>query len=240
VTTVVIIDDDRLVCEHLQERLRRGEDLECVGVAHAADGARELVARERPDLVVLDIMLPDVPDPIELAAELTRLSPRSRIAICTAWSDSILLDREREFRLKVRASRSGIVAWISKGRGVHEVIAELSETARWCARQVGPSPLERALGEYLQTVGSAFGADPFSGSGDGETRLTPMEARIAAIVAHGLEANLNIDQIAKNTGIVAGTIRGHIKSIYAKRGVSNQAAFVAEARRRGLLGADRD
>jgi DNA-binding CsgD family transcriptional regulator len=46
---------------------------------------------------------------------------------------------------------------------------------------------------------------------------------------------MTIDEIAKSTQMVPGTIRGHLKTIYAKWGVNTQPAFVAEARRRGLL-----
>ena len=233
-TTVVVVDDDLLVCEHMQERLSRDEDLEWAGAAPDAQAARELVARAQPDLIVLDIMLGSA-NPLDLAEELMRLSERSSVVVCTAWSDNIRLDRDDEFRNKVRAARIGVIAWISKGRGINEVVGELRRAAKWRARPDGPSPLERALGEYLQATGSAYVDDPFRASGS-DAKLTPMEARIAAIVATGLEANMTIEQIAKDTGIVLGTMRGHIKSVYTKLGVSGQAAFVAEARRRKLIG----
>lgn len=237
VATVVIVDDDRLVCEHLEEQLGRGEDLECAGVAYTADTALDMVRRKRPDLIVLDIMLLHQPiDPIDLAAQMIRTSSRSRVVVCTAWSDNIRLDSEEEFRQKVRASRSGVVAWISKSRGIREIITELRAVARWCAQPAGPSPLERALGDYLNVAGSAYPADPFHGD-HGGPKLTPAEAKIAAIVARGLEGDMTIEQIAKSTRSVPGTIRGHLRTIYAKWGVHTLPAFVAEARRRGLLDA---
>src|SRR5215831_1524871 len=109
-TTVAIVDDDRLVCEHMQERLDGRDEMICVGVAHAPDDARELVRRTKPDLIVLDIILTDVPDPIGLAEELVTRSPRSRIVVCTTWSDNVKLDHQIEFRQKVRASSSGVIS----------------------------------------------------------------------------------------------------------------------------------
>lgn len=232
--TVVIVDDDRLVCEHLEERLSRSEDLECVGVAYTADAARERAHRLQPDLIVLDIMLREAIDPIDLAAQLVDLSPRSRIIVCTAWSDDVRSDSEREFRQKVRAARNGVVGWISKDRGINEIITELRKIAEWCANPTGPSQLDVALGDYLRLAGSPYQDDPFGGHGD--TKLTPAEARIAAIVARGLEADMTIDEIARGTQYVLGTIRAHMKTIYAKWGVHTLAGFVAEARRRGMLG----
>jgi DNA-binding NarL/FixJ family response regulator len=236
VATVLIVDDDRLVCEHLEDRLGREDDFDCVGVAYAADKARELARSTQPDLIVLDIMLSDAIDSIDLAAQMVNLSPHSRVVVCTAWSDNAKLDSEGEFRQKVRASRSGVVAWISKARGIHEIIAELREIARWSAAPVGPSQLDLALGEYLRTAGSVYPLDPFHVD-QGDARLTPSETRIAAIVARGLEADMTIEEIAKGTQFVLGTIRAHMRTIYNKWGVHTLAGFVAEARRRGLLDA---
>jgi DNA-binding NarL/FixJ family response regulator len=233
--TVVVVDDDRLVCEHLEERLGREEDLECVGVAYTAEGARELVRSRRPDLIVLDIMLHKATDPIELATQMVRLSTHSRVVVCTAWSDNVRLDSEEEFRQKVRASRSGVVGWISKSRGIREIITELRAIARWCANPDGPSQLDLALGEYLHMAGSAYLSDPFHAD-QGDVKLTPTEARIAAIVARGLEADMTIEEIAKGTRLVPGTIRAHMRTIYTKWDVHTLAGFAAEARRRGLLG----
>ncbi len=231
-TTVAIVDDDLLVCEHMQERLDRSEDMRCVGVAHAPGAARELVSRTRPDLIVLDIILADVRDPIELAEDLVARSPRSRIVVCTTWSDNVKLDHEVEFRQKVRASNCGVISWVSKGRGINEVIEELRRAARWNAQPDGPSPLEQALGVYLRTTAASFVEGPFR---EVDAGLTPTEARIATFVARGLEADMTVEDVARATRMVLGTIRGHLKSVYAKWQVHGQAAFVAEARRRGLL-----
>src|SRR6266567_8238981 len=175
-TTVAIVDDDLLVCEHMQERLDRSEDMRCVGVAHAPGAARELVSRTRPDLIVLDIILADVRDPIELAEDLVTRSPRSRIVVCTTWSDNVKLDHEVEFRQKVRASNCGVISWVSKGRGINEVIEELRRAARWNAQPDGPSPLEQALGVYLRTTAASFVEGPLR---EVDAGLTPTEARIA-------------------------------------------------------------
>ena len=235
-TTVVIVDNDRLVCEHLEERLSRAEDLDCVGVAYTAETARQLVQKHQPGLIVLDIMLDEAVDPIDLAGQLIKLSPSSRVVVCTAWADNVRLDTAAAFRQKVRASRSGVVGWISKSRGIHEIIAELIAIARWCANPEGPSQLDGSLGEYLSVAASAYQADPFQAD-KGNAKLTPAEARIAAIVSRGLEADMTIEEVAKDTGLVLGTVRAHIRTIYAKWGVHTLAGFVAEARRRGLLSA---
>jgi DNA-binding NarL/FixJ family response regulator len=234
VTRVVIVDNDQYVCDSLQARLDREQDFECVGAVGWPDAARKLVAETRPDLIVLDIMLGDGGDPIDLAADLVKLSPQSQVVVCTAWSDSLQLDREQEFRQKVRASRNGVTDWISKGNGINELIARLREAAHRQQTTHAPlTPIEDALGEYLRRAESIYDGMNFRGSA---TELTPAETRVAAIVARGLEADMSVDEIARLRRLVPGTVRGHLKSIYLKWNVHNQAAFVAEVRRHGLFG----
>jgi DNA-binding NarL/FixJ family response regulator len=80
VTTVVIVDNDQYVCDSLQARLGREPDFECVGTAGWPEAARKLAQDARPDLIVLDIMLGGGGDPIDLAADLIKLSLRGEPA----------------------------------------------------------------------------------------------------------------------------------------------------------------
>jgi len=234
VTTVAVIDNDQYVCESLEVRLGLESDFEFVGAASTPDTARKLAHEARPDLIILDLMLEGGVDPIVLAADLVRRSPQSQVVICTAWSDNLHLDREQEFREKVRASRNGVTDWISKSHGINELIARLRDAVhRREASPPPPTPLEKALGEYLKNAESVFDEMVFHG---GATELTPAEIRIAAIVARGLEADMAVEEISRLRQLNLGTVRGHLKSIYAKWNVHTQAAFVAEAHRRNLLG----
>src|SRR5262249_17547934 len=152
-------------------------------------------------------------DPIDLAVEFVQLSPRSRIVVCTGWSDRPGLDGEQEFRQKSRAARNGVIDWVSKGRGIADVMPRLREAAQWQRTPDGRSPLEESLGDYLRGVSSAFEETPFRGA---DTDLTPTESRVAAAVAIGLEADMTVEEIAHSAGFALGTVRGHLKSIYAK------------------------
>jgi DNA-binding NarL/FixJ family response regulator len=234
-TTVAVIDNDQYVCDSLRARLGMEGDFECVGTVSTADAARRLIRASKPDLIVLDIMLGSGgPDPIDLASDLVRLSPTSQVIVCTAWSDNLQLDSEQEFRQKWRASRNGVIDWISKGRGINELIERLREAAHRQRTEHTPlSPIEEALGDYLRSAESIFDEITFRGDA---AELTPTEIRVAATVARGLEADMGVDEISHLRRLVPGTVRGHLKSIYLKWNVHNQAAFVAEAHRRGLLG----
>jgi len=235
VTTVAVVDNDQYVCDSLLSRLGMESDFECAGTASTAEAARELIRASQPDLIVLDIMLgAGGTDPIDLAADLVKLSPGSQIVVCTAWSDNLQLDREREFRQKWRASRNGVTDWISKGRGINELIDCLRTASRRTRTAQTPlTPIEEGLGDYLRSAESIFDEIAFRGDA---AELTPTELRVAATVARGLEADMGVDEISHLRRLMPGTVRGHLKSIYLKWNVHNQAAFVAEAHRRGLLG----
>jgi DNA-binding NarL/FixJ family response regulator len=230
---VAIVDNDKLVCELLEVRLSRENDFKYVGAAGNADAALALVRDTQPDLIVLDLMLAGSPDPISLASDLGRLSPQSQIIVCTSWSDDWRFDRDAELRLKVRASRSGVTDWIKKGEGIDQLIARLRAAKQRRPTRQGPqSPLEEQLHDSLQNAEAIVPPRPMDRSG---TDLTPMERRVAAAVACGLEADMTVDEVCRLRKLNTGNVRTHLKNIYSKWDVHGQAAFVAEARRRGLL-----
>jgi DNA-binding NarL/FixJ family response regulator len=230
---VVIVDNDQYVCQLLKGRLGRENDLEYVGAAGAADSAIKLVLETQPDVIVLDFMLAGNTDPIDLAANMISESPRSQIIICTSLSDNSKFDRETELMLKFRAARNGVTDWISKGEGIDELIVRLQAAGHRRPAHLGPqNPLEEQLQARLRSAGETADFDPLRRN---NTDLTPMERRTAATVACGLEADMTVEQICQLSDLNTANVRSYLKSIYGKWHVSHQAAFVAEARRRGLL-----
>lgn len=230
---VAIVDNDTLVCELLEARLGREDDFKYVGAAGNAGGALELARHAQPDLVVLDLMLAGSPDPIGLASDLARLSPRSQIIVCTSWSDDWRFDRDAELRLKVRASRNGVTDWIKKSEGIDQLIVRLRAASRRRPAKQGPrNPLEEQLQDSLQNAEAIVPQGPLGRDG---TDLTPMERRVAAAIACGLEADMTVDEVCRLRKLNTANVRSHLKIIYGKWHISHQPAFVAEAHRRGLL-----
>ncbi len=230
---VAVVDNDHYVCELLSMRLATESDFEWVGAAGTAESAIDLVRAGLPDLVVLDLMLAGGPDPIDLASRLIKVSPMSQIIVCTAWSDNWRFDRDAELRLKVRASRNGVTDWINKAEGIDELLVRLRSAGQRRPTKLGPlSALEEQLHNTLRDAEVIF--DP-QAIGNGVTELTPMECRVAAAMARGLEADMTVEEVCRLGKLNTGNIRTHLRNIYSKWHVHGQAAFVAEARRRGLM-----
>ena len=242
---VVIVDDDNFLSELLAERLasRAEPDLTCGGIALNPEDAKVLVTETQPDVILFDGVMfhnwwPDERrvEPIELAEELVRLSPLSHLLIWTQWSDSSP-GRENEASLTVRAIRAGAEDIISKGKSLNVLLARIrAAVSRGAPRHAlegsSDNPLFASLDEMIYRP-SLTGDE--NGSAGRDSGLTPKQTEWARNIAQGWEAGMTIAEIARLRSNSIATVQTHRRNIYRTWGVRNQAQFVAEARRRGLL-----
>jgi DNA-binding NarL/FixJ family response regulator len=232
--SVVVVDNDGALCELLRNRINDEPGLVCSGLATTAEEARDLIAERQPQVVILDFGLGRGVDSIDLVAELVERSPASQVLIWTKWTDPSPEHGEEILR-KVRALRNGASDWVAKGDGIDNLVERIREAVRRGppsrTNSTALSPIEASLGALLALHGHAGSPAAIADHG-----LTPAELRAAEATALGLERGLKIDQVARTLRISIQTLRTHLRSIYAKWQVHAQAEFVAEARRRGLMG----
>jgi DNA-binding NarL/FixJ family response regulator len=95
-TSVILIDDHELIRQGLRRAFERDPDFEVVGEAGSGSEAREKVQSLGPDVVIVDVRLPDV-NGLELAKELRAGNPRLGIVILTMYSgdEQAVLDGRR-------------------------------------------------------------------------------------------------------------------------------------------------
>lgn len=242
---VVIVDDDNFLSELLAERLasRVEPDLTCGGIALNPQDAKVLVTEIQPDVILFDGVMfhnswPDDRrvEPIELAEELVALSPSSHLLIWTQWSDSSP-GRENEASLTVRAIRAGAEDIISKGKSLNLLLDRIrAAVGRGAPRhdldRLDNNPLVAALDELIYRPSFAGDENGPTGRANG---LTPKQTEWARVIAQGWEAGMTTAEIAALRHNSIATVQTHRRNIYKTWGVRNQAQFVAEARRRGLL-----
>jgi two-component system response regulator DegU len=207
---VAIADDHSLVRQGLRRYLDMAEDIEVVG--EAADGVEtiSLIEETRPDIVLLDIRMPEM-DGLEAARRIREKYPDVGVIMLTAYDD-------RQF--VVEAVRSGARGYVLKARDAEHLI----QTVRLVAggNMVIDPQLVVALAEELSQAKER--------DRRAET-LTAREVEVLQLLAFG---HTNRD-IAEKLYISPDTVKTHLEHIFEKLGASDRTAAVAEALRRRLI-----
>ena len=207
---VLLGDDHTLVREGLRRSIESTEGVEVVGeAANGADMVR--LAREaRPDVVVLDIRMPEM-DGIEAARRMATELDSTRVVMLTAYDD-------RHF--VVEAVRAGARGYVLKSKDA----AHLLEAVRLVheGHMVIDPELVVALADELSVAKTRDA---------GAESLTEREIEVLQLLAFGYT---NRD-IAKRLYISPDTVKTHLEHIYQKLGASDRTAAVAEAFRRRLI-----
>lgn len=215
---VVVVDDEALVRSGFQMILNASEGIRVVATAEGAQAA-DVVRREMPDVVLLDIRMPDV-DGLTVLQEIRTLPDPPHVAMLTTFdTDEYILT----------ALRSGAAGFLLKDTEP-EQLAQLVRTL--AAGGVVMSPkASRALLRGHPGAGAPQDADV--------ARVglpSDRERDVLVLVAAGLS---NAD-IGTRIHLSAGTVKDHVSSILTKLRVSSrvQAALLAE--RAGMLSKDGD
>jgi DNA-binding NarL/FixJ family response regulator len=207
---VAIADDHSLVRQGLRRYLDTADDIEVVGEAATGEEALALVEKASPDIVLLDIRMPEM-DGLEAARRVRDRFPDVGVIMLTAYDD-------RQF--VVEAVRAGARGYVLKARDAEHLI----QTVRLVAggNMVIDPQLVVALAEELSTVKER--------DRKAET-LTAREIEVLQLLAFG---HTNRD-IAEKLFISPDTVKTHLEHIFEKLGASDRTAAVAEALRRHLI-----
>jgi DNA-binding NarL/FixJ family response regulator len=211
---VLVVDSHQTFAELLGLALTGQRDLSYEG--HAATGAEalRLVAELRPDVVLMDVDLPDC-DGIATAERLRAEHPQTRIVVLTGSTDATLVGR---------ATAAGASGFLTKDGALGDVLHAV-HTAHAGGMTVSTHLL---TGLLRSTAAQVAGTGGHGGPGGG---LTAREHEVLRLMASGLDPRA----IARQLGISVHTCRGHVKSVLAKLDAHSQLEAVAVATRRGLL-----
>ena len=204
-TKVLLVDDHEVVRRGLAAMLSVHEDIEVVGEAASADEAVKRVGLDQPDVVVMDVRMPDKSG-IEACREILANFPDVRVLMLTSYAD------EEALMASIMAGASGYVLKRVKG-------ADLIEDIRRVAR--GESLLDPDMVERLfERLRHGTREDPKL------AQLTEQERKILDLIADGLTNR----QIAEEMFLAEKTVKNYVSTILAKMGMSNRseaAAYVA-------------
>ena len=204
---VLVVDDHAVVREGLRTFLSLQDGIEVVG--EAADG-REAVAaaeRERPDVVVMDLVMPRL-DGVQAMRELRARVPRARVIVLTSFLDDDRL---------LPAIRAGAAGYLLK----NVEPAELARAVR--AADAGEALIDPVVAARL--VDALADADDHRD----EQPLTAREQEVLDLIARGY-AN---KRIALELGIAEKTVKTHVGHVLAKLGVADRTQAALYATRAG-------
>jgi DNA-binding NarL/FixJ family response regulator len=253
---VLIADDQRVVREGLGMLVSLIEEVEVVGSASNGAEAVRLAEAHHPDVILMDLRMPDV-DGVAATADLRRRLPGARVLVLTTYADDAAI---------MSALRAGAAGYLTK-----DASAEQIETAIR-AVHAGQTHLDPAVQARLVAAVTGAGADPGAGAGPGARAdagagagagsglgagsgpgagsglaagparnqagrpgalpdgLTSREAEVLTLLASGLSNT----EIAQRLFLSNATVKTHINRIFAKTGARDRAQAVRYAYQHGM------
>ncbi|SDQ09884.1 DNA-binding response regulator, NarL/FixJ family, contains REC and HTH domains [Curtobacterium sp. UNCCL20] len=209
---VLVVDDQAIVRDGLVTVLSLMPDLEVVG--EASDGAEAIAAVERdvPDVVLMDLRMPEVDGPTA-TARITAAHPEVAVLVLTTFADDESI---------VSALRAGARGYLTKDAGRSEIATAIRAVAS------GQSTFDATVGARLVAQlagggGSEPVAAPPSGVRSRFPALTPREADVLERIAEG-RSN---PEIAAELFLTVPTVKSYVNQVFTKLGVRSRAEAVA-------------
>jgi DNA-binding NarL/FixJ family response regulator len=207
--TVVIVDDHPVVRRGLRALIDSFADFEVVGEASEGDSAVREVLLQRPDVVVMDVMMPGV-DGVEATRRIVKTVPDTAVLVLSmADEDDIVFS----------AMQAGARGYLLKGAAQEEIDRAMKAVVAGQAI-FGPGVAARLLGHFTRPAAEAA---PFP-------ELTPREREVLEEVARGRRNAA----IAQALGLAPKTVANHMSSIFVKLRVSDRSEAIILARDEGL------
>ncbi|HKC73973.1 MAG TPA: response regulator transcription factor [Chloroflexota bacterium] len=206
---VLIADDHAIVRVGLRALIATEPGMEVVGEAVDGTDAVRKARSLRPDVIVLDLVMPRK-DGIQAAAEITREDSSARILVLTSFAEEDKL---------VPAFKAGAVGYLLKDSAPQDLLQAIRNVAQ------GASSLHPQIAYQLIRALSRPAERPAAAM-----PLTNREREVLRLVAQGLSN----DEIAKRLHLAERTVRSHISHILAKLHLANRTQLALYALRTGL------
>lgn len=213
--TVLLVDDHPLFREGLKSLLARSADFEVVGEAETGQDALEQAVRLRPDLVVMDISLPDR-NGIDVTREIKEKAPKTRVLIMSMHGKVDYISR---------AFQAGALGYVVKKSAAENLLQGLETVSE------GRYFLDTSLSREVVHRLTASEAEESKTEDPKYETLTRREQEIFRLLAQGLSARAIGDRLF----ISPKTVDNHRTNIKSKLGVHSVAELMRYAYKLGLI-----
>ncbi len=206
---VLIVDDHAVVRSGLSAFLQAFDDLELVGEAATGEEAVELCREVKPDVVLMDLVMPGMDGSTATRAIRDRC-PEIQVIALTSFDQDDLVQR---------AIEAGAIGYLLKN--VRAI--ELADAIR-SANAGRPTLAPEATQALINRMGHAPSEEPGG-------KLTAREAEVLALLVDGLDN----PRVAERLGISRSTVKFHVSNILSKLAVSSRTEAVSTALQQGLV-----
>jgi two-component system, NarL family, response regulator DevR len=203
---VLIADDHEVVRMGIKVLLQQHQSLRVVGEASTGEEAVQQALIHRPDVVVLDVRMPNMTG-VEACQQIVQQLPDTRVVMLTSYAEDDLL---------FAAIRAGASGYVLKRIGSDDLVRTIEAVGRG-ESALDPSMTEAVFREFRQTERtkeSAVFAD-----------LSAQEMRVLALIADGLTNR----EIAGRLFLGEGTVRNYVSNLLSKLHLANRAEAAAFA-----------
>lgn len=216
---LLICDDQEIVCEGLRAILEHVPQIAVVGVANTGAEAIELTRTTRPDLVLMDLKMPQM-NGVQATRAIRAQFPAVRILVLTTYDDDAwVLD----------AVRAGAVGYLLKDTPQERLIKAITDTLQGLSH-VDPHVAGKLLSQVAQQPERAV-----------QARTTPEHTLLSQLsererdVLRLLATGLSNSEIAQSLALSDGTVKNYVSIIFAKLGVADRTQAAIRAIRAGLV-----
>jgi len=206
--TAVVVDDHPFFRDGIVRGLTMSGRVKVLGDAGDGRAGLELIRAEAPDVAVVDYQMPDL-DGLDVVRAVVRDGLPTAVLLLSAITDSAVV---------FAALEAGARGYLAKDASRADVVSAVEQVAR--GRTVVPPDLAGALADQIRLRA---------------TTDAPVLSERERQVLDGFARGLSIPQVAAELYVAPSTVKTHTQRLYEKLGVSDRAAAVAEAMRRGLL-----
>jgi DNA-binding NarL/FixJ family response regulator len=223
---VVIVDDHPIVRVGMRTVLDAATDVAVVAAGASGADALRLVTQHCPDVLVLDVNLPDLN-----GVEVTR-----RLQACDTTTAILVLTVHNDPQTVFGLLESGATGYVLKDEALETLVSAVRAAARgesWLSPAVASQVVRRAV-EQAPSTGS--GQVPSTSQSDEPVEppsspLTPREIEVLRLLAQGLDNAA----IAQRLVVTKRTVQNHVSNVYGKLGVASRTEAALYAIRHKLV-----
>ena len=208
------MDDHAVIRSGLRMLIEQDQMMTVVAMAGTKSEALLLAERERPDIILLDLVLSEE-DALDFLPDLCDISPQSRVLVLTG------VQTTESHRIAIRRGAMGVVLKQQAAELLLKAIRKVNSGEVWIDRSM--------MGTILDDVRSQRHEEPDAEAAKIES-LTPRERQVVALVSEGLKNKL----IGERLFISETTVTHHLSSIFSKLDVSDRLELIIYAFRHGL------